>query len=62
MIQYTAGDMAAFAGCALMMAAEDRRSGKKASWGSVYSRVVPVVAWALELAIVVISARILQTG
>ncbi|KAL8287124.1 hypothetical protein RQP46_003576 [Phenoliferia psychrophenolica] len=60
MIPYTTGSTAAFASCALMMAWDDHLNGKNAKWGTVYPRVFVVVAWALEIVIVSLQARLLQ--
>lgn len=61
-IPYVVGGLASFALCAIAMGTEERWAKENGKWGKVYPRVVAVVAWGMELVILVLFVIALRDG
>lgn len=60
-LPYSIGGLAGYTALAVAMLAQEKRRQKEASWGQIYPRAISFITLALEVALVVVSARLVQT-
>ncbi|KAK4051061.1 ATP-binding cassette-type vacuolar membrane transporter Hmt1 [Microbotryomycetes sp. JL201] len=54
------GGLASFGACVVAMTLQEKRNGKEGSWGRLYPRILAVVAFLFELAILILLIRIVR--